>query len=143
MHIDTDDIGSVVSALYEMISGPAGPRDYSRRWDVFHKDARMTRTGLGADGKPWLKIMTPEEHGADTAPVFAAEDFFEVEILREIKQFGNIAQVWSVYEKRKTPNGAPYGRGINSIQLYRGERGWRVINMIWDNERAGLTVPGV
>lgn len=143
MNIDTGDIGSVVSALYEMISGPAGPRDYSQRWDVFHKEARMMRTGLGQDGKPWIKIMTPVDHAADTAPVFAAEDFFEVETLREIKQFGNVAQVWSIYEKRKTPNGAPYGRGINSIQLYKGEDGWRVTAMIWDNERAGLTIPGM
>lgn len=143
MNIDTGDIGSVVSALYEMISGPAGPRDYSRRWDVFHKEARMMRTGLGVDGRPWVKVMTPVEHETDTAPIFAAEDFFEIEIAREIKQFGNIAQVWSFYEKRKTPNGAPYGRGINSIQLYKGEDGWRVTAMIWDNERAGLTIPGM
>jgi len=141
--IDTGDIGSVVSALYEMISGPKGPRDYAQRSEVFHEAARMMRTGLGADGTPWVKIMTPEDHERDTAPIFAAEDFFEVEVAREIKQFGNIAQVWSLYEKRKTPDGAPYGRGINSVQLYKGEHGWRVTAMIWDNERAGLTIPGL
>lgn len=142
MKIDTDDIGSVVSALYEMISGPAGPRDYSQRSEVFHKEARMMRTGLGADSEPWIKIMTPAEHETDTAPIFATEDFFEIEVAREIKQFGNIAQVWSIYEKRRTPNGDAFGRGINAIQLYKGGNGWRVTAMIWDNERLGLTVPG-
>ena len=31
-------------------------------------------------------------------------------------------------------------RGINSIQLYKGEEGWKIIHMIWDNERPGRSV---
>ena len=35
----------------------------------------------------------------------------------------------------------PERRGINSIQLLRDpDRGWRIIAMIWDNERPGIQV---
>ena len=49
--------------------------------------------------------------------------------------------MWSAYEARTNPDDAmAERRGINSIQLYRDTAGWRVISMIWDNERPGLTV---
>ena len=36
----------------------------------------------------------------------------------------------------------PERRGINSIQLFRDpDRGWRIMAMIWDNEREGVTIP--
>ena len=66
-----------------------------------------------------------------------------METARRIDVFGNMAHVWSVYEARTHPDDAePERRGINSIQLYRDEHGrWSILNMIWDNERPGLTVP--
>ncbi len=56
---------------------------------------------------------------------------------RRIDLFGNIAHVWSSYEARTSPDDAePERRGINSIQLFRHPgHGWRIIHMIWDNER--------
>ena len=36
----------------------------------------------------------------------------------------------------------PERRGINSIQLFKDpERGWRIMSMIWDNEREGVSLP--
>ena len=66
-----------------------------------------------------------------------ANGFYETETDRRIDLFGNIAHVWSAYEARTSPDDAiPERRGINSIQLFRhGELGWRIIHMIWDNER--------
>ena len=94
---------------------------------------------------PWLKIMALDEYEADTREFFAANDFYEVEIARRVHEFGNIAQVWSIYEARTAPadavpaNAPPERRGINSIQLFRDERGhWRIVSMLWDNERPGL-----
>jgi hypothetical protein len=143
MKIDSSDIGSVVTGLYAMISGPKGARDYKQRWSVYHETARLMRTGVDEQGRPTIQIMTPEDHARDTAEMFAAQDFYEVEVAREIKQFGNIAQVWSLYEMRKTPNGEAYRRGINTMQLARDASGaWRVISILWDNEREGLKIPG-
>jgi hypothetical protein len=139
---DEAAIGAVVDAMYAMVSGPAGPRDWSRQDEVFHPDARQMRTGVGDDGAPWIKVMTPQSYRQDTAAFFAATDFFEVEIARRIDVLGNMAHVWSLYEARHAPDDAtPERRGINSIQLYRDETGrWRIVSMIWDNERRGVSV---
>ena len=77
-------IGAAVDAMYAMVSGPAGPRDWSRQFDVFHEDARQMRTGVDGAGAPWIKIMDPAAYAADTRPFFAATPFFEVEIARRI-----------------------------------------------------------
>jgi hypothetical protein len=100
------------------------------------------RTGVDADGKPWIKIMSLDDYAADTKAFFEANDFFEIEVARRVHEFGNIAHVWSIYEARRAPDDAvPDRRGINSIQLYRNAAGsWQIISMIWDNERDGLSV---
>ena len=66
-----------------------------------------------------------------------ANPFYEIETKRRIDRFGNMAHVWSHYEARNAPDDAnPERRGINSIQLFRHpDEGWRIISMIWDNER--------
>lgn len=132
---DEAGIGAVIDEMYAMISGPKGPRDWSRQTGVFHPSARQMRTGIDADGKPWMKIMSPEEYAADTTPFFAANDFHEVETAREMKVFGNMAHVWSTYRANDR-------RGINSIQLTRDGQGrWLIVSMIWDNARPGLDLP--
>lgn len=135
-------VGAVVDEMYAMISGPKGPRDWSRQSNAFTADARQMRTGVGADGRAWIKIMSPADYARDVAAFFEANDFFEVEIARRIDLLGNIAQVWSLYEARTAPHDAtPERRGVNSIQLFRDpDLGWRIVSMIWDNERTGVSV---
>ncbi|HYD11569.1 MAG TPA: hypothetical protein VEC11_01845 [Allosphingosinicella sp.] len=140
---DRAAIGAVVDEMYAMISGPAGPRDWSRQANCFHPEARQIRTFLDADGRPGCTIMGLDDYARDTTPFFMTHAFFEVEIGRRIDLFGNIAHVWSAYEARSAlDDAAPERRGINSIQLFRDpEAGWRIMAMIWDNEREGLTLP--
>ena len=135
--VDEAAIGAAVDEMYAMISGPAGPRDWSRQARAFHPEARQIRTWIGEDGRATFKAMGLADYAADTTPFFAANDFYEVEIARRIDLFGNIAHVWSAYEARSATSSAkPERRGINSIQLFKdAERGWRIMSMIWDNER--------
>jgi len=136
---DEIEIGKVLDELYDSISGPAGPRDWSRRETTFHEDSRQMRTWIDGDGRAAIKIMGPDEYEQDTSPYFAANDFYEIETARKINVFGNIAHAWSIYEARRSPDADELDRrGINSIQLYKDARGWRVMSMIWDNERPGL-----
>jgi len=139
---DRAAIGSVMDSLYAMISGPAGPRDWARQEDLFHPAARQMRTGVEADGAPWIKTMTPDEYREDTEAWFMQTAFYEIEIGRRIDVLGNMAQVWSLYEARRAPDDpTPERRGVNSVQLYRDESGrWRIVSMIWDNERPGVAV---
>lgn len=140
--VDRKDIGAVIDAMYATVSGPAGPRDWALQREVFHPESRQIRTGVDADGRAWMKMMGREDYVADTTPYFMANDFFEVETARRVDVFGNMAQVWSVYEARRAPDDVePERRGINSIQLYRDEDGlWSIVSMIWDNERPGVSV---
>jgi hypothetical protein len=134
---DEDAIGAVIDEMYAMISGPAGPRDWSRQDNCFLPEARQVRTWVDEAGRPQKLSMTLAEYEANTTSFFAANPFYEVETSRRIDLFGNIAHVWSGYEARTSPDDpTPERRGINSIQLFRHpERGWRIIHMIWDNER--------
>ncbi|MBD9468591.1 hypothetical protein [Pseudoxanthomonas sp. PXM01] len=142
--MDEVAIGTAVDAMYAMISGPAGPRDWSTQEAAFHPDCRQIRTGVDAEGKPWRLSFTLAEYRANADELLAKMDFFEVETAREVRVFGNIAHVWSAYEARTAPDDAvPERRGINSIQLYKGEDGWKIIHMIWDNERDGVPLPAV
>ena len=134
---DEDSIGAVVDEMYAMISGPAGPRDWSRQNKCFLPEAVQVRTWVDEQGRAQKKAMRLEEYSRDTQPFFDTNDFYEVETARRIDLFGNIAHVWSAYEARRSPDdAAPERRGINSIQLFRDpDAGWRIIHMIWDNER--------
>jgi hypothetical protein len=140
---DETAIGDVIDGMYAMISGPAGPRDWDRQAQIFHPDARQMRTGVGEDGKPWIVIMGLEQYRRDTQPFFDTGPFFEVELARRIEVFGNMAHAWSHYEAKRDPTDlVPERRGVNSIQLFKGEDGaWKIISMIWDNERPGLSLP--
>lgn len=88
---DPTSISSVIDTMYTMVSGPKGPRDWTMQTRVFHPDARQMRTGIGADGRPWVKVMSRDDYAADTAPFFAANDFYEIEVARRVHVFGNIA----------------------------------------------------
>jgi hypothetical protein len=127
--------------MYAMISGPAGPRDWSRQLEVFHPNARQMRTGVDQSSCAWIKIMSPREYREDVTPFFAEASFYETEIARRIDVLGNMAQVWSVYEARRDPGDvAPERRGVNSIQLFKDYGRWRIVSMIWDNERPGVAI---
>jgi hypothetical protein len=134
---DDEAIGAVINEMYAMISGPAGPRDWSRQDKCFFPEALQVRTWVDDEGKPQKLSMTLAEYEANTTPFFAQNPFYEVETSRRIDRFGNIAHVWSGYEARNSPNDdQPERRGINSIQLFNDpDQGWRIIHMIWDNAR--------
>jgi hypothetical protein len=134
---DEDAIGAVIDEMYAMISGPKGPRDWSRQANCFVPEARQVRTWVDDQGRPQMLSMSLAEYAANTQPFFDANDFHEIETSRRIDLFGNMAHVWSGYEARRTPDEElAERRGINSIQLFNHpEHGWRIIHMIWDNER--------
>ena len=134
---DEQEIGAAVDEMYAMISGPAGPRDWSRQAKCFLPDAHQVRTWVDDQGRPQRLVMSLDEYAANTTSFFAESAFYEVETSRRIDLFGNIAHVWSAYEARRSPDDADVERrGINSIQLFKDPQlGWRIIHMIWDNER--------
>ena len=134
---DEQAIGAVIDEMYDMISGPAGLRDWRRQANCFLPEARQVRTFVDQQGRPAMLAMGLDEYAANVTPFFAENAFYEVETSRRVDLFGNIAHVWSCYEARTSPDAADVERrGINSIQLFRQpELGWRIIAMIWVNHR--------
>ncbi len=143
MQDDLNAIDATIAGMYSMISGPAGPRDWRLQDAYFHPDCRQVRTGVDADGTPWMLAFDLAAYRADADRMLADMDFFEVETARELRVFGNIAHAWSTYEARTSPDSPVIERrGINSIQLCReGDGRWRILHMAWDNERPGLSIP--
>jgi hypothetical protein len=143
MNYDFTRIGDVLDALYTTLSGPAGDRDWDVRHQFFHPDAKLIRTGVDENGVSWLKIMNLDEYREDVAYAFKIVPFYEIELERRVEQFGNIAHAWSLYEERRDPNAPEIERrGINSIQLFRdSNRRWRILSIVWDNEREGVKLP--
>lgn len=141
---DRAEIAALIRDCYAMVSGSAGPRDWSRQGELFHPDCRQMRTGMDANNTPWIEIFSPEEYATNADALLSTMDFYEVELVNRIEVFGNMAQAWSSYEAKHHPDDAePERRGINAFQFYKGPEGkWRIISMIWDNERAGLSLPG-
>ena len=88
------------------------------------------------------QILDIEGFIARVEPFFKENGFYEKEIARRTEQFGNIAHVWSVYESRHNEDDSePFMRGINSIQLFNDGKRWWIVNIYWQQESAGNSIP--
>ena len=138
---DVKSIDSIMAAVYAVISGPAGDRDWNRFRSLFLPGASLTSAGRGGDGNIRVRSRTVEEYAAQAGGYFAQHAFYESPIVNRVQTFGNVAQVFSSYESRKAVGEAPFARGINSFQLvYDGNRWW-VVSILWDEERSDNPLP--
>jgi hypothetical protein len=134
-------IETTVLAVYNVISGPAGRRDWNRFEALFAPEAHMVVSRI-TDGAPATVVLTPKQYIERTTPIFNEKGFFERPIATRILRYGNIAQVWSTYETREAANQEkPVARGINSLQLVRIGSEWKVQSIVWQQEDAAHPIP--
>ena len=127
---DAFDIQSTVIAVYNVISGPAGRRDWDRFKELFAPDGRMASYRDGA-----LHVMTPDEYITKSKPFFDANGFFERPVETRIDQFKDIAHVTSRYESRHaTTDDKPFASGVNHFELVRSGGRWVVVSIVWQQE---------
>jgi len=140
---DVASVDAIITALYDVISGPAGQaRDWTRFRSLFAPGARLMPTMHPPGATPRVGVMTPEQYAERAAPGFMRNGFFEHEISRTTDQFGAVTQLFSTYESRRTATDAkPFARGINSIQLFNDGTRWYVVTIFWDGERADNPIP--
>lgn len=138
---DVASIDSILAALYDVISGPAGPRDWDRFNSLFIPEAHLIFTGKKPDGTPVHKALTPKEYQDRSGAFFLKEGFFENTVANKVDQFGQVAQVFSTYESRHEKGAKPFARGINSIQLLNDGKRWWVVSILWDSERPDNPIP--
>jgi hypothetical protein len=137
---DFDSIENLTHAIYDVISGPAGPRDWAKFRGMFADGGRLISMRTTA-GVSTANVMTPEEYSQRAGANFEKNAFYEAEVARRVETFGSIAHVFSTYESRRAPGEKPFARGINSFQLIRDAKGWKVITILWDSEREGNPIP--
>jgi hypothetical protein len=138
---DVNSIDAIVSVLYDVISGPAGERDWNRFRSLFIPEARLIPNGKRPDGSVFHRVSTVEEYVTRAGGSFATQGFFESESSRTMERFGNIAHIFSTYESRHEKGGTPFARGINSIQLLNDGNRWYVVTILWDSERPDNPIP--
>lgn len=138
---DVKSIDSILAALYNVISGPAGERDWNRFRSLFLPSATLTSAGKDREGNIHVRPRTVEGYVTGAGGYFAQHGFFENPIVSRVQTFGSVAQVFCSYESRNAPGEAPFARGINSLQMaYDGKRWW-IVSILWDEERPDNPLP--
>jgi hypothetical protein len=140
---DVESIDAIVTALYDVISGPAGERDWDRFRSLFLPEgSRLIPTGERPNGQSGLNVMDVEGFVATAGEFFRTSGFYESEIARKTERFGNVAHAFSTYETRLDAAAeTPFMRGINSIQLLHRDGRWWVVTIFWDNESEATPIP--
>lgn len=137
------EIRKLLTELYKLVSGPAGfKRDWKRLTTLLTPYAKMIRTSLDIHGQPQALVMDVQSYPRNFEKLMAGQAFYEYETHHIIESFGNIAHAFSTYEAWADCEKTHFlKRGINSIQLYFDGCSWKIINMIWDDERPRLAIP--
>ena len=138
---DVSTLDDIIRAYYEVVSGPAGESpDRERDRSLHIPNALVGVPGAVENGVSRLMTMTLDDYHDQFGGV-RTEGFFEKEIHRVVKRFGSVATVMSTYASSTTPEGEPYARGVNSIQLsWDGERWW-ILSWFFDVERDDNPIP--
>lgn len=138
---DVASIDAIITASYDVISGPAGDRDWDRERSLFHPDSRHMPTRPNGRGGALVDVMNVEDFIRASGAFFADNPFYEYEIARTTQRYGNIAHVLSTYAWSTEREGPPMGRGINSFQLlFDGERWW-IVSVFWAQESEQMPIP--
>ncbi len=133
---DVASVDSIIAAVYDVISGPAGKkRDWDRMRSLFIPGARLIPTSAKPNGGYGSRVLSVDEYAQRASGFFEKEGFYEREAARKTEQFGQIVHVFSTYESRHAPEDAkPFQRGINSIQLMNDGSRWWVVTIFWQGE---------
>ena len=138
---DVSSPDTIIQAMYECISGPAGKRNWQRLRSLYLDDARLIPTGNRLHKEGGLRVMSIDEWIEDVQDYFAENDFYETEIVRHMDRFGDIIQAFSTYEARDKPDSAPMARGINGIQLLKHQGRWWIVTVFWVDESKDNPIP--
>jgi uncharacterized protein DUF4440 len=136
------DFRELTRALYEVVSAPPEQRNWDAIRHYYHPEARLVRTGLNPDGTPFVSVFTLNAYIENVRQMLDGVRFSEVEVSQESVVFGNVARLTSVYEyTRQSAKETVRDRSVNFFTLVHDAGQWRVMSIVWDNERPGLSLP--
>jgi len=138
---DVASVDSLIKATYDVISGPAGPRNWDRFYSLFLPEAKMGASVQRPAGSPVFRSFSPAEYQKNNAPYFLQSGFYEEELGRETKAFGNLVHVQSAYQYRLAPGGKIEQRGINYFTLIKADDRWWISELVWQDETSDTPLP--
>jgi len=138
---DVQSLDAIMHAVYDVISGPAGPRNWQRFYSLFAPGARLIPTRRDSSGVH-IYTMSPQGYVQRAGDIFQRIGFFEHEVGRETNTFGAVTQGFSAYASRHSADDPkPFARGINSFQLFNDGTRWYIVTIYWADERPDNPVP--
>jgi hypothetical protein len=142
---DVESPEVIVHAAYAAIARePGNDYDWDRFRTLFLDGALLIPNIQQTDGVftpltvqgfiDWVNSFTdlssPDDRG-----------FIEGEINRFEERYGDIAHVFSTYEKHLWGDEAVVGRGVNSFQMVQHDGRWWITAIIWDEPTGGEPIP--
>ena len=140
---DVISVDAIITALYDVISGPAGEaRDWDRFRSLMMPSAQLIPIVKRQDGTIGTIVWSAEEYIKQAGGSLEKNGFFEVEAARQEERYGNLVHAFSTYDSFRTAEDEePFMRGINSIQLIYQDNRWWVANIAWQGEWPDLPIP--
>ena len=144
---DVSSPEAIVRAAYDVVSrAPGAPFQWDRFRTLFIPEARLFPNREQTGGR--FTVHTVEsfiswiDEGWKTV-IGTARDrgFAESQVSGVTEQFGDVAHVFSTYEKHIWNDKNVLGRGINSFQLVKKDGRWWITSLAWDEEIGAGPVP--
>lgn len=142
---DVESPRAIVLATYAAIARePAKNYDWDRFRTLFLEGALLIPNTEQTEG-----VFTPlsvegfiawVDQFTDLSPA-SDRGFIEGEIHRIEERYGDIAHVFSTYEKHYWGDETVLGRGVNSFQMVRHDGRWWITAIIWDEPIGGEAIP--
>lgn len=137
---------AIVEAGYAAIAHEPGQGfDWDRFRTLFLPEARLIPNTEQRQGL--FDVLTVEEFIAwieEVSPPPGSENdqgFVEEQVSAEIVRYGDVAHVFSTYQKRFWGSDEILGRGINSFQLVWNDGRWWIAGVVWDEEDGAGPIP--
>lgn len=146
---DVDTVDHLVDSLYDVVSGPAGQRDWDRFRSLFVPDGRIASivperaaTKDAPARKDDAVFLTPDMFEQKNDAYFKTHSLFEHSIASRVEEFGNLVEVWRTSEIRDAKDDAkPSARGIDSFQIVHAHGRFWIASLLFDHERPGVMLP--
>jgi hypothetical protein len=141
---DVATIDGIVNAYYDIVSGPAGEeRPWARDRALYLNlpTFRFVAVDVYASGAVEIAAMDHAQFAEWSRVHLVKEGFFEHETHRITHRVGNLVQVLSTYESRKTPDGPVIGHGVNSLDLVWDGKRWWIAASVWQDQDPSVPLP--
>lgn len=136
---------AIVQAAYVSIQRAPGENfQWDRFRSLFLPEARLIPNTEQTGGT--FRVLSPQDFidwidGVTQIGGANDKGFAEEEIHHKIERFGDIAHVFSTYQKHFWEDDQILGRGINTFQLVRHQERWWIAGIVWDEESGAGPIP--